>query len=185
MNNNYSLMELLNNPSIIDNERFEKKIKEVKKNKQNLLSAAEEYNNQHKEEIREGTRQKALLLAEGESRGLSEEEIFKDKGFIPSVYTPILNFLYFMLKDCNDIENELKLLRENAELEHENIEIDAPEMEEFIYGNMTHDTFKKIKKLKALSRSKNEKEAFLAYRKCLELCDKYSLEFDKIPCNLD
>lgn len=58
------------------------------------------------------------------------------------------------------------------------------DMDSYIYGNMTHETFKKIKKLKALSHSPNEKEAFLAYRKCLELCKKYNLEFDKIPCNV-
>ena len=46
------------------------------------------------------------------------------------------------------------------------------------------DLLEKIKKLKALSQSPNEKEAFLAYRKCLELCKKYDLEFDKIPCNV-
>ena len=61
---------------------------------------------------------------------------------------------------------------------------DPEEMDRFIYGNMTSATFQKIKKLKALSHSPNEKEAFLAYRKCLELCKKYNLEFDKIPCQL-
>ena len=61
---------------------------------------------------------------------------------------------------------------------------DIPSSDSFIYGTMDHAMFKKIKKLKALSQSPNEKEAFLAYRKCLELCKKYDLEFDKIPCNV-
>ena len=56
------------------------------------------------------------------------------------------------------------------------------EMDKFIYGNITHSDFKKLKKLKALSHSQNEKESFLAYRKCLELCDRFGLDFDKIPC---
>ena len=43
----------------------------------------------------------------------------------------------------------------------------------------------KIKKLKALSRSSNESEAFQAYRKALELCKEYNLEFDRIPCYVE
>jgi len=57
-------------------------------------------------------------------------------------------------------------------------------MDTFIYGNMTHETFKKIKKLKALSRSDNENEAFLAYRMCLQLCERHGLDIDRIPCNI-
>ena len=61
---------------------------------------------------------------------------------------------------------------------------DPVEMETYIYGNLTVADFKKVKKLKALSKSTNENEAFLAYRKCIELCKKYGLEFDKIPCEI-
>jgi hypothetical protein len=61
---------------------------------------------------------------------------------------------------------------------------DVPEMDELVYGNCTHDMFKKVKKLKALSRSSNENEAFIAYRMCMELCEKYGLDMDKIPCNI-
>jgi hypothetical protein len=46
---------------------------------------------------------------------------------------------------------------------------------------MTHETFVKIKKLKALSQSDNENEAAAAFIKCRELCKKYGLEYDKIP----
>jgi hypothetical protein len=56
----------------------------------------------------------------------------------------------------------------------------APEMDEFIYGNLTFDQFNKIKKLKALSRSANKAEAFAAYTKCIEMCKKYNIEFDKV-----
>jgi hypothetical protein len=46
---------------------------------------------------------------------------------------------------------------------------------------MDSATFQKLKKLKALAKSDNEEEAFLAFRKCMELCKKFNLEFDKLP----
>lgn len=55
------------------------------------------------------------------------------------------------------------------------------EMDRFIYGSFTHELFIKIKKLKALTQSKNKNEAIIAYRLALRLCEKYGLEFDKIP----
>jgi hypothetical protein len=182
-------MTLLENPGILDDERFRKKITEVKKTKENLMNVAEQYSKKYDKEIREGTKKKQLLISEGQSRGLSEEEALQNQGFIPSVYTPILNFLYFFVKEYESEEKEQlreQFNKEFGHLEHEEVNLEtAPELETFIYGNMTHDTFKKIKKLKALSRSPNEKEAFLAYRKCLELCEKYHLEFDRIPCNIE
>lgn len=51
--------------------------------------------------------------------------------------------------------------------------------------NVTHDIFKKIKKLKALSYSDNENEAIVAYKMGIKFCQLYNLDFDKIPCNLD
>ena len=54
----------------------------------------------------------------------------------------------------------------------------------FIYGEMSSKQFQTIKKLKALSKSSNEQEVFSAYKKCLELCKKFNLEFDKIPCQV-
>jgi hypothetical protein len=55
-------------------------------------------------------------------------------------------------------------------------------MVEYLYGNITLDMFNKIKKLKALSKSPIDAEAFAAYRKALELCKEYNLDFDRIPC---
>ena len=57
----------------------------------------------------------------------------------------------------------------------------APEVTSFVYKNMDAGTFGKIKKLKALSRSDNEEEAFMAWSKCDALCKKYDLKFDDIP----
>jgi ligand-binding sensor domain-containing protein len=62
---------------------------------------------------------------------------------------------------------------------------DTPDMVNFLYGNITLDMFNKIKKLKALSKSPNEREAFLAYRKAIELCKQYNLDFDRIPCYVE
>jgi hypothetical protein len=189
-------MKILNDPTLLfDNERFSKKIEEVKKDKQGILNAANDYNNRFRNEIDEGTKKRRLLIEDGERRGLKEEDIMSQVGyFVPCRQTPILNFLYFMLREENiDIgleENRKKFNIEFGHLEDDyeykksgNVE-EPEEMDTFIYGNMSHDMFKKIKKLKALSRSVNENEAFIAYRMCLELCERFGLEFDKIPCDI-
>lgn len=223
--------------------RISKKVQEIKQDKQHLLSAADEYGAKYQEEILEGTRKRALLLKEGEARGLSENEVMQEYGkFVPTVYTPILNLLYFMLKESEphdrkkyhqrDIINEQLLrLKQLSHDEGENdlsdVEVAAilddkirqvhqetvadvkrkeinrqfeteetlpeddvtlkepQEMVEYLYGNITLDMFNKIKKLKALSKSPNEEEAFLAYRKALELCKEYNLDFDRIPCYVE
>jgi pyruvoyl-dependent arginine decarboxylase (PvlArgDC) len=71
------------------------------------------------------------------------------------------------------------LVEYHEESTGENLE-NAPEMEEFIYGEMSSKTYQTIKKLKSLSQSSNKAEAFAAYTKCLEMCKKYNLEFDKV-----
>ena len=57
----------------------------------------------------------------------------------------------------------------------------TPEMFEYLYGNITLKEFGVLKKLKALSKSNNEHEAFSAYKKCLKLCERHNIEFDRIP----
>ena len=212
MEQEYSLMAILrDDPDFAG--ALKAKTEAVKKDKQNLLSIAESYAEKYHDEIVEGTKKRQKLLTDGQEKGLTEEEIFKgNKEFMPTVYTPILNFLYFMFREeAKDERKKLQTLTEEyiKEFGYENLieamkEESDPEKEEnteledilsadtnapapsdtFIYGNMDHDMFKKLKKLKALSQSPNEKEAFLAYRKCLELCKKYGLEFDKIPCRV-
>jgi len=156
---------------------------------------------------------------------LTEAEIIEQHGkFIPSIYTPILNFLFFTLRDEEDcqtktiqevieeyiiqsgytiteeidlyikgiiqsISRDQKLDELGDSVSFENVVSlentkEVEDIGKFIYGNLTTTEFNKIKKLKALSKSSNEKEAFFAYRKCLELCKKYHLEFDKIPCGV-
>lgn len=217
--------------------RISKKVEEIKQDKQNLLHIADEYGAKYQTEVLEGTLKRAKLLTEGAARGLSEDEVFQGYGkFIPTVYTPILNFLYFMMRETEDddrgkyrqrdainealikagqlsheegerdlssselsalIDDKLRELQEEQlvderrqalnkqmlEEEHEKAELkETPEMVEFLYGNITLDMFNKIKKLKALSKSPNESEAFQAYRKAIELCKEYHLDFDRIPC---
>lgn len=170
---------------------FEKKKVLVKQDKDNLLSAAKNYTSQFSREIEEGTKKRQFLLEEGKEKGLTEAEIFKNNSlFIPTTQTPILNFLYYISKETEEIDRELNILREQYNKEYGHLQEDyvenkqvireAPEMTTFIYGNMTHDTFKKIKKLKSLSQSPNENEASAAFIKCRELCKKYGLEYDKI-----
>ncbi len=175
--------------------RLEKKAAAVKKDRGNLVSAAVEYNKKFDREIEEGTKKRQLLLAEGKSAGLTEEEIFKNNTkFLPTRQTPILNYLYFIMRETEDVDKQLNELREKynrefGHLNHDEVQTelvqDPPEMFTFIYENMTVETFNKIKKLKALSHSPNEAEALLAYKKCRELCDKYNLEYEKIPCNIE
>ena len=193
-------------------ERIRQGTEEVRKSKENLVTAANSYNEEYKREIEEGTKKRQLLLEMGQSRGKTEEEVLREYGqFIPTKYTPILNFLFFLMRD-GPKTNWVKLQRdlheqyghqlpkeiEEAEPdlvdrifeqlihdEEEYINVREPdEMDTFIYGNMTHDMFAKIKKLKALSKSSNRYEADLAYRLCLKLCDEYGLEYKRIPCNV-
>lgn len=193
-------------------ERIAKGTKEVRETKKHLTSAAEEYNTKYKDEIEEGTRKRQLLLEQGKAEGKKESEIFVEHGqFIPTRHTPIMNFLFFLMRDENkpdwvDIQRDLnenyghvnknlvepiseeELDKIYGQLIHEEEKYDnvqePDDMTKYIYGNMTHNMFAKIKGLKALSKSSNENEAFLAYRLCLKLCKKYSLEFDKVPCDV-
>ena len=215
MEQTYSLMAILRqDPDFAG--ALEKKKEAVKKDKQNLVSAAKTYTQKSEKEIAEGTNLRQKLLTEGAAAGKTEDEVLSNYGqFLPSVYTPILNWLFFTFRDETEEKAQkmqleeltqyyiekfgydgfIKRLEAGSEYQHEaygdeldeilSEDTEEPEdMDHFIYGNMTQDMFKKIKKLKALSQSPNESEAFQAYRKCLELCKKYNLEFDKIPCNL-
>jgi len=217
--------------------RISKKVQEVKQDKQNILQAADDYGKRYEQEIIEGTKKRQLLLENGARRGLSEAEVMADYGrFVPTVYTPILNFLYFMLRETEDVDSA-KYRRRDAinealvkagQLSHDDIEADlssaelealideklkelkeeqliddrrqqvnkkfmeeesedaqlkeTPDMVEFLYGHLTLEDFNRVKKLKALSTSSNISEATEAFRKGKELCCKFGLEWEKIPC---
>ncbi len=202
--NDLSMLAIIrDNPNYA--KQLEKRVKEVKQDKANLLTAAAKIAQEHAAEIEEGTRKRQLLITEGKKRGLSETEVLTSYGrFLPTKWTPILNLLYFILREEAppafeelrkeffekfgheyDGLNKEQLEEKYGQEEHtepvdENVE-DTPTMETFIYGNMTHKTYQTIKKLKRLSPdSSNEHEAFLAYRCCMKLCEKFSLDFDKV-----
>jgi hypothetical protein len=222
--------------------RLKKKVEAVKKNKEDLLAAADDYGKQYQNEILEGTQLRAKLLTEGSAKGLSEDQIMSSYGrFVPTVYTPILNMLFFLLRESEpqdsrryrqrDVINEalikakqlnhddnerdltseelvaildekLKELNEQTGCDERRTKVnksfgteqgnrpkeedvslkETPDMVNYLYGNITLDTFNKIKKLKALSKSPNEREAFQAYRKAVEMCKEHNLDFDRIPC---
>ena len=70
--------------------RLGKKVQAIKEDKQHISSVAQEYETKYREEIIEGTKKCALLLQEGKSRGLSEDQVMQEYGrFIPTVRTPI------------------------------------------------------------------------------------------------
>ena len=203
MNSETSLVKLMqDNDDFI--KRMELKKVAVKKDKEGLVSAAKIYENKYKDEIADGTKRRQLLIEDGRRKGKTEEEVVEGMAlFIPSKQTPILNMLYFLLHEYEDVQNDIQILREDTDkgldfnglrkqlddryghLTIKDIEEDIPDLLEFIYKNVTLDIFGKIKKLKALSRSPNEAEAFRAYTKCMELCKKYNLEFDRVPLDVE
>lgn len=230
--------------------RIAKKTQEIKEDKQHLVAIAGDYSKKYEKEIQEGTELRRKLLSEGSSKGLTEDEIMASFGrFVPTVQTPILNLLHFMLRESDDDAhygrrhyqrrdqmNEALVknghaaitetynnpnLNELTESEAERIldefiddqfapassparkminaafndvsqkndesaKLQEPEkMEEFLYGELTLSQFDVLKKLKNLTMSDNVAEATLAFKKGKELCDKYGLKWEKIPCYVD
>ena len=221
--------------------RISKKVQEIKVDKEHLTSASKRYEEKYKQEILEGTELRNRLITEGTQKGLSEAEIIGSYGkFVPCLRTPLLNMLFFILRESDDdpvygktlyskrdkinehlIEtkqidhNKNNNLTEsqaeeilnkfiddsfipvssnvrkqvNSVFENEEPSTDSmkePEkMEEFLYSNLTLDQFEILKKLKNLSQSNNINEATLAFRKGKELCEKYELNWEKIPCRVE
>jgi hypothetical protein len=222
---NTSLLRILQNDEQFG-DILKRRTQLAKKDKESLLNSATQYNQKYKNEIEEGDKLRHKLLEEGKSKGLTkEEDIFKGNSkFMPTVRTPILNFLFFMLRDEEQCKTKTiqevieEFLHQNGyekteEVQHyidgivQNFSIEqtldelgdgitfedtvskdttkeVEDIGEFLYGNLTLKEFNTVKKLKALSRSENKDEAFSAYSKCLELCKKYNIEFDRIPCNI-
>lgn len=200
-NTSFSLEKLREDPDF--SKLFAKKAIEVKKNKADLVEAAQSYQSKYKKEIQEGTQKRQLMLAEGQAKGLKEDQIFQSNEiFIPTAQTPILNYLYFLLREEKDTEASIKVLRAAEDLDkelsvlkeeyekkyggqlHEHKTSDSvPNMVSYLYGNIGDDTMGTLKKLKTLAMSDNEKEAFVAFRKGRELAQKFKLDWDKIPYN--
>ena len=193
--NELSLMTILGNDPEFGR-RIAKKVQEIKQDKTNLLNAADDYGNRYKNEILAGTEKRNRMLTEGSQRGLSEQEVMSQyNGFLPTVYTPLLNMLYFMLRESDNdphygsqhYENRNKLNEQFGHLREDDVKSailkEPPEMVEFLYGEASLEQFNTIKKLKALSANNNNlEEATAAFRKGRELCIKLGLEWEKIPC---
>lgn len=163
---------------------------EVQKDKDKIYNMTKQYGNKYRHEIEEGTKRKQILLTEGLRSGKSIEEVEKSIGFIPSNDTPILNWLYFSMKENDDVSKEIKRTELNDEcksLLHEDSEVNGMEKVPDVFvvlsgKNISYDNFKKLKKLKKLAtRNDNRNEAFEAYTTCIRLCDQWNIKFDSIP----
>ena len=186
MGKNNSLAQFIPLDKMIS-ERIQQGKKEIAKNKKKVLNIAEVYNNKYEKEILEGDNKVRKMLREDSS--LKEEDVHIQFGkFVPSLRTPILNFLYFFVNEGYDDEKELereiqdeKYGRLFEEVDYTNV-VEPKDMEQLVYGNCTHKTFKTIKKLKNLSKSiANEHEAAAAYIACMKMCKKHNLDYEKIP----
>jgi hypothetical protein len=184
---------------------FAKKAVEIKKNKSDLLEAAKSYQDKYQDEIDQGTIKRQIMLTEGRAKGMKEDDIFRDNQlFIPTRQTPILNYLFFLLRETKfqdvdisvlrnhvDAHKDIQLLKEEYErkygaevhTDHDADKQKTPNMVKFIYGNIGDDTMSTLKKLKTMAMSENEKEAFVAFRKGREMAQKFNLDWDKIPYN--
>ena len=134
-----SLVSLLKeNPDFI--QRLQVVAEEIDKDKTKIKAISSTYNEKYKKEIQEGTAKKHMLLEQGRREGKSIEEVEHSSGFIPSVYTPILNWLYFFIIEGQDMDKETRREREDvlyARLLQEDVKMPekAPDMETYIYGN--------------------------------------------------
>ena len=194
-NNSMSLISLLKNDDNFQ-KRLAAKVGEVKQDKGKILSSAQAYSKKYEKEILEGEQLKRNLLTEGGRLGKSESEVMESYGrFCPALSTPILNWLYFLLRESGDDEvfgngryatrdiqdSEITHIFEEVEYNKENIR--EPEtFDSIIYGNLTISEFQRIKKLKKLAtHNTNLEESTAAFKKCKELCIAHNLEFEKIP----
>ena len=205
MNNNYSLISILNSTDGDFVNRMAQKKKDVEKDKAGIMSAAQQYARKYEKEINEGTEKRKFLIENGVKKGLTPEEALKNLSvFIPDKKTPILNMLHFLLHEYEGASDQLQMLREETDrnvdfdqlktvlnekfggLSIDDIEQDIPEILEYVYENVTSEIFKKVKKLKTLATDKPKTpEQYAAYGKAMELCQKYNLEYDKLPSYTD
>ena len=189
MNKDFSLVRLLKaDPDF--SERLAHVKKEVEKDKVIIKKATVKYTEKYQNEVAEGTKKMQKLLSEGESKGLTEKEIKEQYGkFLPTVQTPILNMLFFILRESEEIDRDLYQRRDLANkkitgweenFSSENV-TEPDDMFMMLYGHITLDTFNKLKKLKALTRSPVIEESCLAFKKCKELCEKYGIDYERLP----
>jgi hypothetical protein len=166
---NFSLSKLKDDPDFLG--LFAQKASEIKRTKGNLVEAAKSYQDKYQSEIESGTQKRQLMLKEGTAKGLTEDEIFKDNSlFIPTKQTPILNYLFFMLRETKiedidirvlrnavDADKDFRLLKEEYETKygaqlHDDHKNELPNMVSFVYANIPDDMFAIIKNREAYSK---------------------------------
>ena len=142
--------------------RISKKVEEIKVDKQNLLNVADEYAVKYEKEILEGTELRKRLLTEGSRRGLSETQVFQEYGrFCPTIYTPLLNFLYFMLRETEDVDRDKyrhrdainEALIRAGQLTHDSGERDLSSSE---LSQLLDDKFKELKEESLVDERRQE-----------------------------
>lgn len=171
--NNLSLLNIIHDDPEFG-KRIAKKVHEIKKDKANIMELADTYGGLHRNEIMEGTLKRAKLLSEGKERGLTEQEILSCAGFYPTIQTPILNLLYFLLRESEndpyygnrnyqtrDRINEI-LVREN-QLDHEDgsEDIDSSQIDSILdelQKTMYSETKSEEKRTKINTEFNKEKE---------------------------
>lgn len=85
--------------------QFGKNTEQFKNERKILATSAEEYTKEYEREILEGTVKRAKLLSEGHRQGKKEEEVLREHGkFIPTIHTPIMNFLYFTFRENEKLD---------------------------------------------------------------------------------
>ena len=104
MQENYALSVLQKNPDLAA--KLRENMEHIKKSKLGLNNAAQNYISKYKEEVDAGTKKMKLLLENGKKRGFTEEEIIAaQNSFCPTVRTPILNMLFFLIREHPDANN--------------------------------------------------------------------------------
>lgn len=182
MTHTYSLVSILRDDPDFS-KRLEKKVKEVEQDRKNLLSSAEKYNKQFEQEIVEGTKLRQLLLSEGQASGLKEEQIDWGGKFLPTVRTPILNFLYFLLREeSTDAERQMEHLRQRLEKERGDSELENYEDKD-LDANLLYVLLSKSN----LSNDEMDKVKDTHNKKYGHLQDEYDVEETelKVPQEMD
>ena len=111
---NLSLMTLIKDENF--QARLAAKCEEVKKDKTKILSFADSYSKKYDDEIEAGDILRRNLLSEGAAKGFSDEETIANYGkFVPCRQTPILNMLYFLLRESDGDEFYGKRLYEQRD----------------------------------------------------------------------
>lgn len=129
MSDKYSLVELMKNDFCF--ESLKKAKEDTKKFKSSLDSSSKSYNDKYKDRIEKENLKRQLLLEDAgiEDGSPEAEEFFRYRNdqFYLTKNTPILNFLYLLNEEFDEVESKFESLKEEYEqkygdLIHENVD---------------------------------------------------------------